>query len=116
MKNYVTIGGGLLTVVAMFLPFISMLGLTVNFMDSKGGVAYFFIACGAIIAIVGFIGKKMLNILSLLLGLVVAGLGVKYYMDTTSLGATVGIGLWVMIGGGALSIIGSFMGLMKKAA
>ena len=116
MKNYVTIGGGLLTAVAMFLPFLSMMGMSANFMDSKGSVAWFYIACGLIIAIVGFVGKRMLNILSLLLGLVVAGLGIKYYMDLNSLGADAGIGLWIMIGGGALAILGSLMGLMKKSA
>lgn len=116
MKNYVTIAGGLLTGIAMFLPFISMMGTTITFMDSKGSVAWFFIACGLIIAVVGFMGKKMLNILSLLLGLVVAGLAMKYQSDAKSLGATIGIGLWLMLGGGALAIIGSIMGLMKKAA
>lgn len=116
MKNYVTIAGGLLTGIAMFLPFISMMGTSITFMDSKGSVAWFFIACGLIIAVVGFMGKKMLNILSLLLGLVVAGLAMKYQSDAKSIGATVGIGLWLMLGGGALAIIGSIMGLMKKAA
>ncbi|MBK7433736.1 MAG: hypothetical protein IPI66_07430 [Chitinophagaceae bacterium] len=116
MKNYVSIGGGLLTAISMFLPFISMLGTSVNFMDAKGSVAWFFIGCGLVIAVVGFMGKKMLNILSLLLGLVVAGLALKYQSDAKSLGATVGIGLWVMLGGGALAIIGSVMGLMKKTA
>lgn len=116
MKNYVTIGGGLLTAVSMFLPFISMMGSSVNFMDSKGSVAWFFIACGLICAVVGFLGKKLLNILSLLLGLVIAGLAMKYQSDAKSLGADVGIGLWLMLAGGALCIIGSVMGLMKKAA
>ena len=116
MKNYVTIGGGLITAISMFLPFISMMGTSINFMDSKGSVAWFFIACGVIIAVVGFMGKKMLNILSLLLGLVVAGLAMKYQSDAKALGADVGIGLWSMLGGGVLAIVGSVMGLMKKTA
>lgn len=116
MKNYVTIAGGLLTGIAMFLPFFSMMGTSITFMDRNGSVSWFFIACGLIIAVVGFMGKKMLNILSLLLGLVVAGLAMKYQSDAKSLGATIGIGLWLMLGGGALAIIGSIMGLMKKAA
>ncbi len=114
MKNYVTVGGGILTIISMFLPFMSILGTEATGM-SMGGVAYFWIACGAIIAIVGFLGKKMLNILSLILGLAVAGLAMKYQSDAKMFG-TVGIGLWLMLGGGVLAIIGSVMGLMKKAA
>ena len=91
---------------------MDVMGMEVNGMQ-LGGVAYFWIACGAIIAVMGFMGKKMLNIVSLLLGLVVAGLGVKYKMDA---GGFTGIGIWLMIAGGALAIIGSVMGLMKKAA
>ena len=110
MKNYLTIGGGLAIIISMFLPF----ALDINLM-AMGGVAYFYIGCGAIIAVVGFVGKKMLNILSLILGLTVLGLGIKYVMDYKDLGVPVGIGLWVMLAGGALAAIGSLMGLMKKA-
>ena len=114
MKNFLTIGGGLLTIVSMFLTFMTVLGTDVNGM-SLGWVSYFWIACGAIIALVGFLGKKMLNILSLLLGLAVAGLAFKYQMDANEFGS-VGIGIWVMMGGGVLAIIGSIMDLTKKTA
>jgi hypothetical protein len=116
MKNYLSIGGGLLTAISMFLPFISVLGMSASFMDAKGSVAWFWIACGVIIAICGFMGKKMLNVVSLLLGLVVLGLGIKYYSDASGLGASLGIGMWLMLAGGALAVIGSVMGLMKKTA
>lgn len=115
MKNYVTTGGGILTFLSMFLPFSSVMGMgDVNGM-AMGWVAYFWMGCGAVIAIVGLLGKKMLNILSLLLGIAVAGLAIKYQMDLKDAGADVGIGIWVMLGGGVLGVIGSIMSLTKKA-
>lgn len=113
MKNYLTIGGGLLTVISMFLPFVSFMGVSVTAIKSSGNEAYIWIGCGIVIAIVGFLGKKMLNILSLLLGLAVAGLAIKYKMDA---GSMAGIGIWMMLAGGVLAVIGSVMGLMKKTA
>ena len=113
MKNYITIGGGLLTAISMFLPFVSAMGISVTAIQSSGSEAYIWIACGVVIAIAGFLGKKMLNILSLLLGLVVAGIAIKYKMDA---GSMTGIGIWMMMAGGALAVIGSVMGLMKKSA
>ncbi len=112
MKNYVTIIGGLLTAVSMFLPFVSLGGLSATGMDS-GGVAYLWIGCGVVMMVCGFLGKKPLNFLSLILGLAVAGLAIKYKMDA---GEATGMGIWMMLAGGALGIIGSVMGLMKKSA
>ena len=55
MKNYVTIGGGLLTAISMFLSFVSFLGsslsgLEVMKLNGTAWVGYFWIACGVVIA------------------------------------------------------------------
>ena len=113
MKNYITIGGGLLTVISLFLPFVSAMGISITGLQSLGNVAYLWIGCGAVIAIAGFMGNKIMNIVGLLLGLAVAGVAIKYKMDAGSMTA---IGLWLMIAGGVLAVVGSVMGLMKKAA
>jgi hypothetical protein len=107
MKNQLTIAGGLLTAVAMFLPMASAFGIGVKMLDNPDGVGYFWIVCGAIIAIVGFVDKKKLNILSLILGLAVAALAIKYQQDISGLLGTTGIGIWVMLAGGILSVVGS---------
>lgn len=112
MKNYITIGGGLLTAVSMFLPFVTFMGESVSGLKS-GSAAYIWIAAGIIIAILGFLGNKTMNIIALILGLAVAGMAIKYKMDAGSL---TGIGIWIMLAGGALAVIGSAMGLTKKAA
>ncbi|KOY86555.1 hypothetical protein AD998_10730 [bacterium 336/3] len=113
-KNLVGIGGGLLTAISVFLPALSVMGMKTNFMESNSGVAYFFIVCGLIVAAVSFLGKKWLNILSILIGLMIALLAIKYQGDTKSSGGEVGIGLWVMLLGGVASLAGGVMGIIKK--
>ncbi len=112
MKNYLAIVGGLATAVSMFLPFVSLGGLSASGMDA-GGVAYLWIGCGAAMAVCGFLGKKPLNILILILGLAVAGMAIKYKMDA---GEATGMGIWIMLAGGVLGVVGAGMGLMKKSA
>ena len=108
MKNQLTFAGGLLTIVSMFLPIASILGVSVRFMDKSKGVGYFWIACGLIIAIVSFLDKKKLNYLSLIFWLLITCLSVKYYND---LNGAAGLGILLMMTGGVLSILGSVKGL-----
>ena len=112
MKNYLTIAGGVLTAVSMFLPFVSLGGLSVSGIDS-GGVAYLWVGCGAALIACGFLGKSALNIVALIIGLAVAGMAIKYKMDA---GEATGIGIWLMLGGGVLAVVGSAMAMKKKAA
>ncbi len=118
MKNVLTILGGVLTIVALFLAFAAALGVSITGMDyiklrDGDWVAYATIAVGAVIAICGLMGKKQLNILSLVLGLAVTGMAIRYKMDV---GSDAAIGLWMMIGGGVLAVLGSAMAMMKKTA
>jgi len=107
MKNQLTIGGGLLTVISMFLPIVSFMGKSLSMLDNPDGVGYFWIACGIIIAVVGFVNKKKLHILSLILGVIVAALAIKYQRDASAFLGTTGIGIWAMLAGGILSVVGS---------
>lgn len=115
MNRNVTILGGILMIVSMFLPFVSVLDQSTNGM-AMGGVAYFYIVVGVIVGVVGFVDKRWLNILNLILGLCVAGLAFKYSSDTTELGGKAGIGIWMLLGGGVIAMVGAVMGLMKKTA
>ncbi len=117
MKNVLTILGGLLTIGSMFLTFVSGMGI-VEFtgMQALSSDAYIYISCGAVIVIVALIGKKGLNILSLLLGLGIIGMSVYYYMNLRTELTTLGIGFWLLLAGGVLSTVGSVMALMRKAA
>lgn len=113
MKNYLTIGSGLLLAICMFMPFLTIFGITQTGMAMEG-VAYFYIVCGIIIAIVGFVGKRWLNILSLLLGLMVAFMALKYQGDAKAFNSAIGIGLWLMLASGVLAVIGSIMGMVRR--
>lgn len=113
MKNYLTMGGGLLTAIFPFLAFVSLGGLSVTCIEANGNVGYFWVAVGVVMAVCGFMGSKVMNIVGLILSLVVAGMAIKYKMDA---GAATGIGIWLMMAGGALGVIGCAMALMKKSA
>ena len=113
MKNYLSILGGLATAASMFLPFVSFAGVSRSAWDGGGGETYMWIGVGVAMIICGFLGKKPLNYVSLILGLATAGMAIKYKMDS---GEFAGIGIWIMLAGGALAVIGSAMALMKKTA
>ena len=106
----------ILTIVSAWLPWVSLLGITQNGFKGEysGNPGLFFVVLGALIGLMGIFGKKWSSIIAILLALCVAGLGVKYYNDATSLGATAGYGLYAMMAGGVLGIIGGIMGMMGK--
>ena len=117
MNRILAIVGGLMLIACPFLPFVSALGMSVSMWDlheSERGVCYFFIAMGVIGAVVGLADKKWLNIVNILLGLLSAALGLKYFSDAKAEGGTAGIAIWLIIAGGALLLIGGIMGVAKK--
>jgi len=113
MKNPLTVGGGLLAVVSMFLAFSTFLGRSIKLIDIPNGDAPIWIGCGVVIAIVGLVNKRWLNILSLILGLLIAGVAF-YYQNKLGKIDSVGIGVWTLLVAGLLSIAGSVNGLRKK--
>jgi hypothetical protein len=115
MNRYISIAGGLLVAISMFLPFISAAGISIKG-TALGGVGYFYIVLGLIIALVGFVDKRWLNIISLLFGLIVAALAIKYSGDASDNGGSAQIGIWIMLIGGLVSMVGAVMGMIKKPA
>ena len=115
MKNYLTIVGGLAIAVAVFLPFGSVMGLSASLWDARAD-CYIWLGVAVVLIICGFVGKRALNFVTLILGLAAAGMAIKYKMDLGDAGASVGMAIWVMLAGGVLAAIGSVMGLMKKTA
>ena len=113
-KNLLTIIGGLLTIGSMFLTFIKPMGIEITGMNALSNDCYIYITCGAVIVIVGLIGKKGLNILSLLLGLGIIGMCIYYYTELKTELVTLEIGYWLLLVGGVLSALGSVMALMQK--
>ena len=116
MSRIFNILGGLMIAISVFLAAVKSEAMSVSMFDTeeKRGVAYFFIVLGVIIAVVGLVNKRWLNILSLLLGLAVAGLAFKYKGDATTEMTSAGMGIWLMLAGGLLACVGSVMGIMNK--
>lgn len=104
---------GILAIVSAWLPWVSIMGITANgFQGSmRGNPGLFFIILGALIAVMGLLGKKWSYIVAIILALCVAGLGVKYYNDATSVGANAGYGIYAMMAAGLLGIVGGAMGM-----
>lgn len=117
-KNLIGIAGGLLTVISNFLGAVSYAGSSFSFFKFNKPVAIFFIICGLIVVGVSMAGKKWLNILSIIIGLIIAGLALKYQGDAKTMAGedAIGIGLWIMLLGGVISLIGGVMGIVKKPA
>ena len=130
MNRNISIAGGLLTIVAVFLPLLSLnfLGTKLSFslwtgsqlQDTKG-VAYFIIVLGLIGAGVGFANRRFLNIVNILVGLLVLFLGLKYWSDCANssmkeMEASSGLGTYFLMLGGLLLLVGAIWGVAKKKA
>ena len=110
-----TLAGGVLLAVGSFLPWFTHDSLgSVNGFD--GGDAYFTLAAGVILAVLGYMSYSGKSYPSWI-GWVVAGLAlvlviIDYFdiSDTADLlGGSVGIGIWIMAVGAIVALVGMFM-------
>jgi hypothetical protein len=118
MNRYVSIAAGLLVIISVFLPFITMpfLGSLSVWSASKlpgaGGQAYVFIGIGVLIAGVGFADRRWLNIVNILLFLLLL-----FKIGGLSGGgsdAQIGIGLFTFLLAALLTLVGAIWGMVKK--
>jgi hypothetical protein len=122
MNSRITmIVGGILSIVSAWLPWVTVMGTSINGFrgDFQGNPGILFVAVGVIIAVMGLLNKKWSAIVAVLFSVVVIGLGAKYFGDATSadaksVGATVGYGVYAMIAGGLIGIVGGVMRFMAK--
>lgn len=121
MNRILSILGGLLVAIGVFVPFASMAGISMSMMESGGlsgnkSVVYVIMGIGAIAALVGLVNKRFLNILNIILGLAAAGMGALLYSGEKEKSMDPGMGTWMIIVGGVLIILGAIMGVAKKKA
>jgi uncharacterized membrane protein len=115
MKKIIGMAGGALVIMSVFLPMVKIMDVTVAMFSSTKGVAIFFIICGLVAIGAALLAERWLSVISILLSLIVILLSLKYQGDVTSReGALVGVGLWIMLAGGVLSLAGAVVGLFKK--
>lgn len=113
-----TIVGGLLMALGSFLAWGSVLGISVSGID--GGDGWYTLVAGVVLALAGYMsfsGKALpmwIGWLALVVGLLVALLNFFDIMGTE--GVSVGIGMWLMLAGGALGLVGLLMSRGKKMA
>ncbi|MCX6319374.1 MAG: hypothetical protein NTW29_19005 [Bacteroidetes bacterium] len=112
--NIICIAGGLLTIIACFIPFGSAGSINIKVSDLPGAAGKIMWVLGLIIAGVGAVNKRWLHLLSLVCGLIILLIAFKWQGDLRKLDATVGIGSWLLIAGGAISLAGSIWGLLPK--
>lgn len=106
--------GGIMTIISVFLPAVTVYGESFSFIYHPtvgSSVGIFFIVLGVLIAVVGLLKKRWLHILSIILGALITLLSINYFNDARG-GAN--IGLYLLLVGGILSLIGSLLGFMKK--
>ena len=111
-----TIAGGVLLAAGSFLPWFTHDSLgSVNGFD--GGDAYFTLAAGIILAVLGYMtysGKSYPSWIGWVVAALALVLVVIDYFDISDtadlLGGSVGIGVWLMFAGAIIALVGMFMG------
>lgn len=113
------IAGGALMAIGVFLPLVSLGGLmSFSLWDAKaygglmGAMAYILPILGIAAAVTGFMGGKQKSMISMAAG----ALGLLLFLVATEFrfgGA--GIGLWLIIVGCILAIVGGVMGMKQPA-
>ena len=133
-SKFILIGAAILVIIAAFLPWVTMEGLT----ETVSGVAgrgkyggspgYFTIACAVIAAGMGALGKKWSQIVGVLFGAFVIFLAYVIYQkdvkceetkileETLKICTKAGIGSYLTFLGGFVLIVGNVLGFIAKPA
>jgi hypothetical protein len=114
MKKYLTMAGGAATILAMFLPFTSVFGISINGLK-MGGAGWFYIIAGLGIVAIGYLDKKGFYAAGIIAGALIALLSMKYQSDVKRIGESdIGIGLWLLLAAGLITIVGCVIGFLSK--
>lgn len=103
--------GGILAVITAWLPLKE--GVTFLEGPNNGAAGKIVIVIGALGILMGLLGRKWAAIIALLVGLAGCGMGAIWMTHKEETGE-LGYGVWVMIAGSAIMLIGAIMGMMKK--
>ena len=113
LHRYLTMAGGALIIIALFLPFTELLGQSISGLKLQGATR-FYIVLGIGIIITGYLDKKKSYYYgALIVGVLVVLLSMKYQSDVKKFG-TVGIGLLLLLLSGLVTIAGGIAGVLAK--
>lgn len=113
LHRYLTMAGGALIILSLFLPFTELLGQSVSGLKLQGATK-FYIILGVSMVITGFLDKKKSYYIgAVVVGILVVLLSMKYQSDVKKFGS-VGIGLWLLLLSGLVTLAGGITGLLAK--
>lgn len=118
MKKYIGIIGGVIILISVFLPALSVAGISVSLWDgapTKGGV-YAFMAFGAIVALCSYLDKTWSKIIAILFAIFALLVNFIWISDASGNGVSPGIGLWIAAIGGIMGVVGPILTWKKKKA
>jgi hypothetical protein len=106
--------GAVLMIIGNFLPWASVMGISTT--GGGTGAGIFIIVMAALIALLTFPGKRWGVIASLILALLSAAWATKQLADVGSIqGASAGMGLYMILIGAVIAMVGCVMGFGNKA-
>ena len=114
-SSLIAISGGVVMVIGTFFPWVTVLGMTTSGFSGGSAAGIFIIVLAALIALLAFTGKLWGTIVALVLALLSGAWAVKQITDAGSLGASAGFGLYVILIGAVVALIGVAMGVRKPA-
>ena len=110
-----TILGGAGLAIGSFLAWGEVIGITVSGID--GGDGWFTLVAGVVLAATGYMaysGKPLPMWVGWVALVVGAGVALINYFDISGVdGVSVGIGMWIMLAGSVLGLVGLLMGRKK---
>ncbi|MCH2193621.1 hypothetical protein [Kordia sp.] len=112
MKKFIGVIGGILILISVFLPSVTIGPISISFWDAlaMNSTAYAFIAFGIIVALSSYLRQKWSNIIAVIVAIITLGLDLKYIIDASNIGlGSAGIGLWVCLIGAIMAIAGPFL-------
>ncbi|MCH2193620.1 hypothetical protein [Kordia sp.] len=118
MKKFIGVIGGVLILISVFLPSITVGPISVSLWQgapSKGAVLVF-MAFGAIVAACSYLGRKWSKIVAVIFAILALVIDFIWISDASGQGASTGIGLWIAAIGGIMGIVGAFIKDKKVAS
>lgn len=110
-----TVIGGAALAIGSFLPWGEIFGISASGMD--GGDGWFTLIGGVVLAVAGYMawsGKPLPMWVGWVALVVGAGVAIINYFDISGTeGLSVGMGMWLMLAGSVLGLVGLLMGRKK---
>lgn len=112
------VGSAVLLVIAAFLPWASLFGITVNGTDGDGGITIFLALVAGIMGVLAALqGKRWAAITAIVFGVLSFLVGLLNILDvsgTDIADTSIGIGLWLTALAGLLIIVFGVLSLKKR--